>query len=391
MGVLFVMPTWFAHSELWMQRMLQELEPELVGVAADSPTQDTWMGTIPSIALRDPSLPTVWTRVGRHLSARLRSQGRAYGRKALLSAMQDPRVTVILVHYIEFALEFQDVWDDTKTPLFVHCHGYDVTWDLRYFERPGKRRFPSDYADRVRHLASRAIFIANSQATKQRLLDIDVPPDRIRVKYMGVPTPDSPPYRSPCTHGLRILYLGRLVDFKGPDLVIRAFEYACERGLDAHLTMAGDGPMRGQCERLVRRSAFAGRMEMLGWVDDAEGNDLRRCADIFTAHNCHGPWTRQEEAFGVAVVEAMSAALPVVSGRNGSLPETVADGETGILVDPGDIAAHAQALLRLAVDPTRRRRMGEAGWRRARERFSVDAERDALWRILGLPSRNSTP
>ncbi|MCH8923254.1 MAG: glycosyltransferase, partial [Planctomycetes bacterium] len=70
------------------------------------------------------------------------------------------------------------------------------------------------------------------------------------------------------------------------------------------------------------------------------GERLRAEADIFTAHNCTGPITRQEEAFGVSIVEAMAAGLPVVSGRSGSLPEIVEDRVDGILVEPGDREAH---------------------------------------------------
>jgi len=129
---------------------------------------------------------------------------------------------------------------------------------------------------------------------------------------------------------------------------------------------------------------------MLGAVDAETGERLRAEADIFTAHSCHGPLTLHEEAFGVSFVEAMAAALPVVSGRSGSLPELIDDGRDGFLVEPGDVEAHADAFLRLASDPGLRQSLGEAGWRKAKERFSCERERAQLRAILGLDGDDGT-
>lgn len=380
MGVVFVMPAWSGPSELWLQRMLEELEPYLVAVAARRPDEDAWRGKIPAVTLEDRS----WS--GRHLRPHL---GRfhdehAHARRVLRGVIESPEVTAVLVHYLDFAMAFRELWETTTKPVFVHCHGRDVTWELRDAETPEAPVFPPDYPERVVRLSSCTTLIANSEATRRRLTAIGVPPERIRLKYLGVPVPDAPPPHPPRSRGLEVLYLGRLVDFKGPDLLLRAFEAACAQGLDARLTFAGDGPLRAELETLVRQSPQADRIELLGWIDAHQGEELRRRADIFSAHNCRGPVTHQEEAFGVAFVEGMAAALPVVSGRSGSLPETVVDGETGMLVEPGDVAGHAAALLALGADPALRRRLGEAGWRRARNHFSMAREREALQTILGL-------
>jgi len=267
--------------------------------------------------------------------------------------------------------------------LYVHCHGYDTTWEMRRADAPSSCVHPAGHRDAVRRLAQRAILVANSHTAAQRLLDIGIPQERVLVKPYGVPVPAEPPRGRPDVDGLAILYLGRLVDFKGPDLMIYAFEKACERGLKGHLTIAGDGPLRAMCELLRSRSKFRDRITLLGIVDAATGESLRASADVFTAHNCLGPVSGQEEAFGVSIVEAMSAGLPVVTGRSGGPTENIADGEDGLLVEPGDVEAHAEAFLRLEADRDLRERIGQAAWRKAKE-FSCDRERTRLREILGI-------
>jgi glycosyltransferase involved in cell wall biosynthesis len=81
----------------------------------------------------------------------------------------------------------------------------------------------------------------------------------------------------------------------------------------------------------------------------------------------------RSEGFPVSILEAMAAGLPVVASDVGGVSEAVVDDETGLLVPPGDAAALAAALERLARDPDLAARLGDAGFRRLRERFSWDA------------------
>jgi glycosyltransferase involved in cell wall biosynthesis len=228
-----------------------------------------------------------------------------------------------------------------------------------------------------------ATLVANSHSTAHRMEAIGVPRERIVVKYLGVPVLDICPSH-PADGELKILFLGRLVDFKGPEHVIRAFEQACDRGLRARLLMAGDGPLRGECEAIVKTSAWRDRFEILGAVTAEHGDALRQASHIFTTHNVRGPQSGQEEAYGVALAEAQAAGLPIVSTRSGSVPELVEDDHTGLLVEPGNVEGHADTLLMLANQPELRLTLCRAGWARARERFSEAAERQALRALFGI-------
>ena len=108
--------------------------------------------------------------------------------------------------------------------------------------------------------------------------------------------------------------------------------------------MAGYGAMEAKCRVLQSNSPFTDQINIVGRVDEQEGNRLRTQADIFTAHNCRGSQTQQEEAFGVSYVEAMAAAIPVVTGRSGGVCEAVTHGETGFLFESGDVEGSCRSV-----------------------------------------------
>ena len=294
------------------------------------------------------------------------------------------RITRVFAHYLHYALQFESLWKRIEIPLFVHSHGYDMEWDAMSSKNPSQRMHPPDYRERVVALSKRATLITNSEISAEKLYTAGVPEDRVLVKYYGVPLEPLPTRRYEPKTELNVLYLGRLVDFKGPDLVIRAFERACDLGFRGTLTIAGDGALRGPCDLLRSQSPYRDRIKMLGTVDAATGEALRATADIFTAHNCIGPTSGREEALGVSILEAMSCGLPVITGRSGGVMETVAHNETGILVTPGSIEEHANALLKLEHTPDLRQTMGLAGRARVLAQFSDKNEQAALLSIMNL-------
>ena len=351
---------------------MSALAPNACGVATWNPPASRLDG-VPGVGI-DSRIATLLSAIG---VPQLR---RFFGHRALLDAIQDPTVGAICCHYTNLATSLRKVWSRTDKPLLVHAHGYDVTWDFRLPRRPHLRVFSDRYVEKVRQLSQRAILLANSEFTADRILAAGVPPDRVIVKYLGVPVPLQCPER-PQREEVQILFLGRLVNFKGPEQTLRAFDLACRNGLRGKLVMAGDGPLRDSCERIRRESPFADRIELLGSIDAATGDRLRRESSIFTAHNQKCGITNQEEAYGVSVVEAMASGLPVVTGGNGGVRETVLDQETGLLFPTGDVAAHANGLLQLSTDSDRRNRLGKSGFQRAKRLFSLQAEQ-ASWSAI---------
>jgi glycosyltransferase involved in cell wall biosynthesis len=170
----------------------------------------------------------------------------------------------------------------------------------------------------------------------------------VRVIPSGVDLPDEVGTAADPPH---VLYAGRLSAEKGVLELVEAAE-----GLE--LVVAGDGPLRPRVPGA------------LGFVPHDELQALYRRAAVVACPS-------RREGFGVACLEAMAHARPVVATNVGGLRDLVVDGETGLVVPPRDPAALGAALRRLLSDGELRRRLGAAGRERARERFSWDDVTDA--------------
>ena len=369
-----------SYSEVWMERMTNMLRPDVEAayVLRRNPNSVQTNGLrvrylLPGFMSPFPSrlaakLGRRW--IDREMSQVLKSTGKS---------------TDVLVHYLTMAVSIENAIYNCPNPVFVHCHGFDVTWNKKNERFPFLLDHGKSYVQRVRSLAKRVTLIANSNCTAEKLKDIGIPDSRIAIKNYGVPVPLV--CRRSCEFhhtDVSILYLGRLTDFKGPVETIRAFGYARELGLKGRLILAGGGLLKKACEQEVLRLGLAQYVELLGPVSATRAAELMATADIFTAHNQRSLQTGQEEAFGVSIVEAMANGIPVVTGRSGGVCETVLDGETGILVTPGDIQSHGEALLRLAQDPVLQHTMGKRGYERARDHFSLEREEQRLKEIFAF-------
>jgi glycosyltransferase involved in cell wall biosynthesis len=157
-----------------------------------------------------------------------------------------------------------------------------------------------------------------------------------------------------------VLSIGRLTDQKNFDALIDAVERIRARGIDAKALVFGQGPNR---QRLERIAGNAVRFHGLASRDEVAAAMV--ACDVYVQPS-------RFEAFGMAILEAMAAARPVVATAVDGIREVVADNDTGILVPREDNVQFGEALIDLARDAEKRRRLGEAGRRRARLLFGVD-------------------
>jgi glycosyltransferase involved in cell wall biosynthesis len=211
--------------------------------------------------------------------------------------------------------------------------------------------------------------IAVSEDTRRALVEQGYPPGRITVVHNGVDLDGAatPP------QGRTIVEVARLAPVKGQRELIEAVAEIP----DARLVLVGKDLERNgaYAETLVRRArelGVADRVELTGYRLDAV--ELIREARVVALPS-------RTEGLPIVLLEAMAQARPVVATPVGGTPELVVDGETGVLVPPGDVHALAQALREVLDDDERARRLGESGRRRVEEHFSAERMADAVLKL----------
>ncbi len=165
--------------------------------------------------------------------------------------------------------------------------------------------------------------------------------------------------------GTRVLAVGRLSYYKGFDVLLRALA----RLPGISVLLVGSGECESALRALAQDLGVESRVRFAGAVDDATLAAAYARAQIFCL-----PSIERSEAFGLVLLEAMRARLPVVASAipGAGVGYVVADGETGLLVPPGDADALAEALRRLAADSALREQLAAAGHARWQAEFTLD-------------------
>ncbi len=173
-----------------------------------------------------------------------------------------------------------------------------------------------------------------------------LPSGSVQVVHNGVP--DLGPVEPTHHDGIVLVAVGRLNAQKGFDILLQALR----RLAGVRLVIAGGGEEHDALKRQAARLGVSDRLQITGWTDHVR--DVLSQGDIFVLPS-------RSEGFPLAIIEAMLAGLPVVASRVGGVPESVRDGETGILVPKDDPERLASALQRLIDDPDLRVSMGRRG------------------------------
>jgi len=162
---------------------------------------------------------------------------------------------------------------------------------------------------------------------------------------------------------LQIVSLGRLHENKDFGLLIRAFARLRRSGVEARLTIGGEGPERCALEALAASEGVADSVSFPGWIGDRAAFFAH--ADLFVLSS-------RVEPFGIVVIEAMAHGVPVVATRTAGPLDILSNGETGLLVACESVEEMSAALRDLHTDPDRARRLGAQGRASVLERWSFD-------------------
>ncbi len=282
------------------------------------------------------------------------------------------RVRTVLAEYGPVGEKILPLLTNTNTRLFVHFHGYDASSHLR---RPGA-------IERYQKLFQQAAgFFVPSQYIGNKLIEIGCPSDRITVSPCGVDTSNFVPSRR--LPG-KCLSVGRFVEKKSPLSTLKAFLIAAESDSTLHLDMVGEGPLLDECRTFAADHPAGDRVVFHGAQSHGFVKNLMSEASMFLQHSVVAS-TGDCEGLPVAILEAMSSGIPVVSTYHSGIPEAVTDGEHGYLVDEHDVSGMSAAILQLArtAEPEIER-MSLSARRRVETHFSAQRSIEILQDTMGL-------
>lgn len=222
--------------------------------------------------------------------------------------------------------------------------------------------------------------LTNSLYTKQLVLDYGVSEEKIELIYPGVDSLFEPQPKDEQLveqYGLKDRYVlfttGRLVRRKGHDSVIEALPEIAKSIPEALYLIIGDGPERERLEQLAVEHGVRDRVVFTGSIGSTE--------DLCTHYNLGDQFIMSSrvlkikgnvEGFGIVYMEAASCRKPIIAGASGGVREAVLDGETGVLVEPGEPAAIAEAVIRLYRDRAYTNQLVEQAYARAKGEFQYD-------------------
>ncbi len=233
----------------------------------------------------------------------------------------------------------------TGKPLIVSFRGDD---GYLARDRPFWRRL-------TRFVTRRSALVAPvSRELRDIMLALGIPEDKCRVPRFGVDIEMfRPPFMPrPVNERMRLLFVGSLIARKGLHDLLDALSDPDLRNV--HLIVVGDGPDATKLKALCQRLGLADRTEWKGILAPNEVARLMRDVDALCLPS-------YMEGRPNVVNEAMASGLPVISTRIGGIPDMVREGETALLVEPGDVIGLQECLSKLASEPQLRSRMGAAG------------------------------
>jgi len=299
-----------------------------------------WARRSPARLLRS----VLWALAGRFLV-------RPTLRERVTAALSVPR-GALLARDQSIALFHAQFSNETATTALIAAHLSGRPFSFRSHTAPNPQLL-------VEKLRRAAVVLAISEHDRDELLAA-APGANVVLSPLGIPIPPTVE---------RVVSVGSLIEKKGHDVLIEACARLRAEGLDVRCEIAGAGHLRAKLSGLIERLGVQDAVRLLGPLSRDEVLDRVASASVFALAAV--PSKIGVDGVPIALIEAMAVGTPPVSTALSGIPELVRDGETGLLVEPGDVTALADALRRLLTDENLRTRLGENA------RTQVRAERDA--------------
>jgi colanic acid/amylovoran biosynthesis glycosyltransferase len=300
---------------------------------------------------------------------------------AKLSALNP---ALVHAHYAANGLRVLPIARKLGVPLIVTLHGADATATNLRHQKPhfGHRHY---LKNKKTLQTSGALFLAVSEFIRRKLLEQGFPEEKVLVHYTGV---DTKMFCAGSTEsGPVILFVGRMVESKGAEFLIRAAAAVQSQLPAAEVVLIGDGPLRADLEKRAQKQLR--RYRFLGMQPQEEVLKWMSRSSLLCVPSVKIP-SGTEEAFGMVYAEAQAVGKPVVAFHSGGIPEVVSHGSTGFLAPERDWQALAKYMFVFLENPELRKRFGLAGRERMVRHFDLTYRTKVLEQIYTTVSRNKT-
>jgi glycosyltransferase involved in cell wall biosynthesis len=312
---------------------LRRYRPVLVGLRR---CETSLRHSLPEVLLRDGSGPV--DKAAANLYRKVPVGPGFYSRLRALNP------AIIHAHFAVDAMQALPIARKLDIPLVVSLHGFDVTSSERALRASFAGRHYLEHRDRLFREAS--AFLCVSGFIRKAAIDAGFPESKLRVHYTGIDCERFRPAEVARDPNL-ILFVGRLVEKKGCEYLLRAMAVVQQRNPGARLEIIGDGPLREKLEAIVSRLSIRCRFRGVQTSAEVLRSMLRArilCNPSVAAAN------GDMEGFGMVFAEAQAVGTPVVSFSHAAIPEAVRHGHTGLLCPEGKVGPLVDSLLKLLDD-----------------------------------------
>jgi glycosyltransferase involved in cell wall biosynthesis len=291
--------------------------------------------------------------------------------RAAIRRLEDQGASLIHVHFGTDAVLYWPFIRNLGLPIFITLHGYDIQIARSWWESGAGGWLMRNYPHRLLALSRhpKVRFVAVSDAIRERAIAYGIPAAKVTTLHIGIDCKKFAP--GPCPvieRPPRVLFVGRLVEKKGCEYLIRAMKVVQEGLPGAELVVAGDGALRAALEQLGRELRV--KVMFLGSVTSS-----RVQAELANARALCLPSVRaangDAEGLGIVLLEAQAAGVPVITSAVGGAQEGILEGETGYSFAEQDVASLSEKIIRVLTDDTLASSMSRAAPRFIAEQFDI--------------------
>ena len=288
----------------------------------------------------------------------------------LLRVLETKRAKLLHVYFGHIAVHLLPLMQEWNQPSVVSFHGADVIVDL------GKEAYRNAT---MRMLEAARLVLVRSDSLQQALVRLGADKEKIRIQRTGLPLADFP-FKArvwPSDGAWRFLQACRLIEKKGLQTSLRAFAAFVRQRPQAHFTIAGEGPLLDELQRLTNELQITNHVTFAGFVAQPQLRELYYQSHFFL-HPSETGADGNQEGVPNSMLEAMATGLPVFATNHGGIPEAIESGQSGFLVNERDVDGLTNAILGAIKNPAQLSEIAHRGAAAVAQKFEQRAQIEKL-------------